>query len=131
LIKQRGGPAFVVMSGYENSRALAVAKADAIISHLGLTDSPSDCARIRWTIERLHLHAAVEDKLDGTCRLGLRADDKRDMVPPNMEEVARVNKTLAIYGMSLQALGCERYTARIGDGALTYQWCPLDMNFIH
>jgi hypothetical protein len=129
LIEQRGGPAFVVTKGYENWRIANVAKVESIVRGLGLMDSPTGCARVHWTVERLRLHASVIDNADGTCRLGLRADDKRDMAIPNMAEAARINEQLKAHGMSLLSLQCTRHDARFGDQAMTYQLCPLDTRF--
>jgi hypothetical protein len=131
LIQQRGGPTFVVMKGYENWRIANVARVDSIVRHLGLMNSPSGCRMVHWTVARLRLHAAVEDNADGTCRLGLRDDDKRDMEPQNIAEAARTNESLMNHGMSLLSLKCERYSAHIGSEPHIYQLCPLDTRFKH
>jgi hypothetical protein len=126
LLQQRGGPAFVVVKGYENWRIANVARVDSIVRHFGLMDSPSGCGMVRRTIARLHLHAAVENNADGTCRLGLRDDDKRDLEQQNIAEAARTNEVLMQHGMSLQSLKCELYTAHVGSEPFIYQLCPLD-----
>jgi len=96
---------------------------------LDLMNSPSGCAKVNWAVTRLRLHAAVENNADGTCRLGLRNDDKRDMSQENIAEAARTNETLMQHGMSLLSLKCERHTAYFGSGTQIYQLCPLDTRF--
>jgi hypothetical protein len=68
----------------------------------------------------------VETNADGTCRLGLRDDDKRDLEQQNIAEAARTNEVLMQHGMSLRSLKCERYTAHVGSEPFIYQLCPLD-----
>ncbi|MFC0400934.1 hypothetical protein [Paraburkholderia rhizosphaerae] len=129
LIERRGGPAFVLVEGHENWRARNVAKSDAILRQFGLLNSKSSCSTVHRVIERLHLHATVEDNADGSCHLGLRADDKRDMTPQNIAEATRIDDVLKNHGMSLQSLTCERYATYIGSEREIYQLCPLNTNF--
>jgi hypothetical protein len=129
LVQRRGGEAYVIVEGKYNWRVDNVAKMSGVASSVGITKSDRGCAALQWTVTRLHLHASVqtlpENSQGAACRLGLRADDVRDVRPENIQLAEQARPLLDQYGFTIDPNACTLHFAYVGQGKFAYQWCPL------
>ncbi|WP_244196583.1 hypothetical protein [Paraburkholderia hospita] len=127
LARERGGPTFALIDGAHNWREDNVNDVNEVTATLGLTRSARGCHALRWAVSKLHLHAAVEGPRDASeqCRLGLRADDRFDLVARNRQLAADAAGAFERAGFSFDAASCTPYEAGIGKGVLAWQWCRI------
>ena len=133
MIASRGGPVFVIVDApYYNWRVKNIAKANSIVSKIGLTNSNEGCDKLRWAITRLRLHAIVQEPTGAipgaVCELGLRADDVKDPAEENRKILAGAVDTLKQNDIRLNPGSCGSYKAGIGQDRIIYQWCQVTID---
>jgi hypothetical protein len=131
MVRERGGPAYVVFNAKYNWRVDNVAKMNRIVGALGLTGSAKGCGTLQSVISRWRLHARVES-LAGNAggvqrRLGLRADDVRDLDAENRQLAEQAQPILERYGFGIDPLKCSVYRAYAGTGVSPYAWCRVTL----
>lgn len=127
IIAQRGGPAYVVLGGVENSRLEAVRKAQALADETGLFESEWGCSLVRRAVDGLHLHLRVEPMEANRCRFTLRAGDERDLQAENAAQAQKLAASLEAHGLRMTSPICGTYRAWIGNHSSVYQWCPVEL----
>jgi hypothetical protein len=127
IIAQRGGPAYVVLGGLENGRLETVRKAQALADETGFLRSTWGCALTRRAVDALHLHLALEPGEAGSCRFTLPAADEEAFQAENTAQMEKTAALLEAYGIRMTSTACGAYRAWIGNHALVYQWCPVEL----
>lgn len=129
MVRGRGGPAYGVFPAKQNWRLTSVESMNGVLDRLQLNRGAHGCGAVQWAVSRLHLHAAVVWDSTGSaptaCRLGLRADDVRDLGAENAEAIAIAKRTLERVGLTLDPASCTTYRAYAGKSELPYYWCSL------
>jgi hypothetical protein len=133
VARQRGGPIYAIVDGEYNWRIDNVAGANEFVDKIGLTHSESGCNALRWMVMHLHLHAAVVPATEAgkQCKLGLRADDIKDMPALNRAALAPAIPMFERNGFILDPSSCTPYRAGIGKRVLAYQWCRVSLRGEH
>ena len=127
MMISRGGQGYALIDGDDDWRAQSVARTDKLIGKLGLTDSDRGCAKVKWVVNRLHLHASVED-LSGEakkCRLTVRADDAQKAAMTNQFALDEAVQAFAGANLELQLQTCKPYASRIGTHVSQYRFCEV------
>ncbi|RKP59041.1 hypothetical protein [Pararobbsia silviterrae] len=123
----RGGEVYAIVDGANQWRAANIAKIDANVRAVGLTRSALGCRAIAWGLSHFLVHARLETVSDGVdrCRVGLMPDDARGPEVERLDLARRAASAFARHGFDLDIGSCQPYAARIGKGAMEYQWCRL------
>ena len=127
MVISRGGQGYALIDGDDDWRAQSVAGADKLVGKLGLTDSDQGCAKLKWAVSRLHLHASVEDLSEGAkkCRLTVRADDAQKAAMTNKFALDEAVQAFSGAGLELQLQTCKPYYSSIGTHVGQYRFCDV------
>lgn len=127
MVISRGGQGYALIDGDDDWRAQSVAGADKIVGKLGLTNSDQGCAKLKWAVSRLRLHASVVD-LSGEvkkCRLTVRADDAQKAAATNQFALDEAVQAFSGAGLELQLQTCKPYSASVGTHVSQYRFCDV------
>jgi hypothetical protein len=129
MIVARGGQAYAVIDGADNWRARSVARTDQLLGKLGLTNSESNCDKLKSVVHRLHLHASVTDLASGPkkCRLAVRSDDAQQAIMVDNHQMDLAAQAVQQAGMTLDRESCKPYSASIGSSLMEYRFCRVEL----
>jgi len=125
MVVSRGGEGIALIDGSDDGRATSAAKMEKIVRTLDFTRSARGCADLKWTVNRLHLHASVEGIPNEAekCRLTERADDARRAELVGLRSLNQTVQAFARIGLALDPQTCKPYQASIGTGIVAYRLC--------
>ena len=131
MITARGGQAYAVIDGSDDWRAQSLARTDKLVGKLGFTNSDRGCANLKWVVDRLHLHAAVEDLADSErkCRLTVRSDDAQQAVLAGNRTLDLATQVFSQVNLVLEPQTCKSYKASIGSNSNSteYRFCRVQL----
>lgn len=131
IITSRGGPAYAIIDGSDDWRVHSLARADHLADKLGMTNSDRGCSKLKWVVDRLHLHAAVEDLPGDTkrCRLTVRSDDAQKAAMAGNRTLDVATQAFLSAGLVLDRQTCRPYRATIGSNSNTteYRFCRVEL----
>jgi hypothetical protein len=121
-----GRRAYAVVEAHFNWRLDNLAHGNRLAADLGLRSGPKGCGMLRWSVERLRLHAVVSDTTDGGCEFVLAQADTEDTQAEDQASSVVAADMLAKYGLTLDRDACVRHMGHVGMGSYPYQWCPVE-----
>ena len=131
IAASRPGPHYVMLAANSNHEEVTLAKKNAVVQALGLTDSEQSCARLAGWMKKVRFHADVQ-MLDGAagqgaqrCRLALQPQYRLDLPAMDRAIVATASDSLGRYGVVVQPDSCRRHAAAIGAESYDYQLCRV------
>lgn len=127
MIANRAGPVYVILEANSDFRLDAVRKMNGVFDTFGLTKNQAVCQALRWGLEKLHIHAKVQEtqRTGFRCELGSLPEDYRDIAAENRGLALAKSQFLQNYGMHVELDSCQEYPAFMGDRLFAYQFCRV------
>ena len=130
MMGDRGGDNYAIIPAAVDKRVARMKQIDSILASLGMSGGAGDCGILHWLVERTGFDAQVAPMAadgDDACRLEVPTARRLDVGAENLALANNADQAVRTYGIRLDVEGCRVYEAYIGDDALPYQWCPLEL----
>jgi len=119
---------FAVFQGITDELKERSDRVNHIAAQIGLVNSGSGCALLKWVAQNTRLRASViaatPSEAGLLCRVVLTGEEI-NIDAANKLEQEKAQLALQPYGLTLQAESCVTYSAGLGGGKRLYQYCPV------
>ncbi|WP_377702961.1 hypothetical protein [Pseudoduganella sp. UC29_71] len=125
LMTTRTGPHYLMLSGARNIKTSGLQRKRALADGLGLTASPSACARLDSWLRKVRFQVDMQPLPDGRCTLELQARYRLDLEAIDRATEAEAAQLAGQYGVALEPGSCRRYAAAVGAEPYPYRLCRV------
>jgi hypothetical protein len=121
------GPHYVLLAAARNEKENGLARKLALADTLGFTKDARGCERLDGLLQRVRFQVQVKHAAQAgrQCTLELQPRYRVDLAAEDRKIMETAQKSLAYYGLTIDAGGCMTYPAAVGSAPYPFRFCPV------